>query len=261
MNIFSNISKLPASLRKNLAFICFSILVLCTLLYFRKHRTSSGLDTPGSELPRADGVESNGIGVRPAVDALRGPEPGTKIPAPDGGQKPITVPNSEYNPRLASALTNLFEMIRLQDDLNLFDYGIAALPLLPQLRSTLSSESNQIMKIAIGEVIGSLGTNAVSALPEIENAILDSSDGQEAAIRSLLMAVGRMGPAAATEIPVVTRLLSDPFEMVRSQALLTLEEIGPNNSELAEKISQCLNDPSSEVRAIAARVLTNLSVK
>jgi HEAT repeat protein len=101
--------------------------------------------------------------------------------------------------------------------------------------------------------------NIGSCLRALTEALADS----DARVRQLAaQAIGAIGPAGATAVPALVRLLDDhDDEGSRNTACIGLAGIGPAASDALPALRKALNDPSKDVRRFAQLAIDRISAK
>jgi HEAT repeat protein len=101
--------------------------------------------------------------------------------------------------------------------------------------------------------IGSFGTDAATALPQLVNGLQDSDDQVKMAAA---WAISQIGPSAnLSAVKALEQTLSDSNPRVRSLAAVALKGIGLRAVDAVPQLITALNDPIAFVRAPAADAL------
>ncbi len=107
--------------------------------------------------------------------------------------------------------------------------------------------------------IGSFGSDAASASPQLVAALSDPSPTVRAAAAAALAQVGSHNTAAA--VTALAGALSDPAPEVRDLAAVALGSMGPKAAPAVPELAHALNDPVDYVRAPAADALGAIGPK
>lgn len=125
-------------------------------------------------------------------------------------------------------------------------------PLSFYLQQTLSPASRGDALRAIG----SFGSDADSAIPQVIGALQDSDANVRGAA---VWALGQIAPKSdARTVTALSQTLSDSSPRVRSLSAVALRQIGPGASAAVPHLITLLNDPVAYVRAPAADALGSI---
>jgi hypothetical protein len=122
----------------------------------------------------------------------------------------------------------------------------------------LQTASEQERPILI-RAIGSFGSDATSASPELIAALSDPTPVVRSAAAAALAQIGPHNNQAA--VPALAKALSDPAPEVRDLAAIALGSIGSRASPAVPELARALNDPVDYVRAPAADALGSIGPK
>ena len=144
----------------------------------------------------------------------------------------------------------------------------------PALVEGLKDENINVRRYAAG-ALGQIGSNAKEAVSALVQALKDNNDGvrryEERWLRpkkedgpsrlrrSIVEALGRIGPEAKEAVPLIVRSLKDDYDPnVRVAAAEALGEIGSEATEAVSALVEALEDYDSEVGQRAAKALKKI---
>ena len=133
-------------------------------------------------------------------------------------------------------------------------------------------------RCSVAEALGLIGPDAKDAVPALVEALKDNNDGvrryEETWLhpkkedgpsrlrRSIVEALGRIGPEAKEAVPLIVRSLKDDYDPnVRVAAVEALGEIGSEATEAVPALVEALEDYDSEVGQRAAKALKKIKGK
>lgn len=117
---------------------------------------------------------------------------------------------------------------------------------------TLQTSTAVNKQIQLIRILGDLGTNAASVVPEIlARVAAPQADVRAAAAMSL----GKIRAQPAEAIPNLQKLLHDEAALVRAQAAIALGEFGPTATGATLELLEATTDPDALVRLSAMNAL------
>ena len=157
------------------------------------------------------------------------------------------------------------------------EIGPDAKDAVPALVEALKDENINVRRYAAG-ALGQIGSNAKEAVSALVQALKDNNDGvrryEETWLhpkkedgpsrlrRSIVEALGRIGPEAKEAVPLIVRSLKDDYDPnVRVAAVEALGEIGSEATEAVPALVEALEDYDSEVGQRAAKALKKIKGK
>ena len=147
----------------------------------------------------------------------------------------------------------------------------------PALVEGLKDENINVRRYAAG-ALGQIGSNAKEAVSALVQALKDNNDvvrryeetwlhpkkedGPSRLRRSIVEALGRIGPEAKEAVPLIAWSLKDDYAPnVRVAAAEALGEIGSKATEAVPALVEALEDFDSEVGQRAMEALKKIKVK
>ena len=117
----------------------------------------------------------------------------------------------------------------------------------------MSADETEVSPIAVTLAFRILGTNAVSASPQLARLAIKAPDGETVFLA--LNALYDIGPQA---LPSILVILSNANGQGRLTAMYPLASFGTNARPAIPVVIQCLDDPDEEIARGAAVVLGRL---
>lgn len=128
--------------------------------------------------------------------------------------------------------------------------GPTALPAVPALRKLLRSAKNGQLQLRVALVLGEIGPEARSALPDLIAALHNPG-----AAGGVAYALGQWGPDAWEAVSDLMFILDAADDLVRRNAARALGHIGPAAEMAIPSLTELLDDRDHSVRAHAAIAL------
>lgn len=156
-------------------------------------------------------------------------------------------PGVEAVPALTESVGDPDPEVRRLSAYALGRIGPEANTALPTLRTALE-DAEEPVRLAAAYAINGIDPADASAVP-----VLSAAAGRGDA--RAVVALGRMGPAAADSVPALNRSLRNPATLVRCKAAEALGRVGPAAKSAVPALKQALRDPDEDVRSAAAEAL------
>jgi hypothetical protein len=130
---------------------------------------------------------------------------------------------------------------------------------LPAIAKGFESEDVSVRRnlaLSVSSVVDQLSERGRRKLIQI---LIDALDDADPRVRGLsAQRIGGMGPAAASAVPALVRLLREPYEGSRNSACIGLRGIGPGAKAALPALREALNDPSQDVQRFAQRAIDSI---
>lgn len=166
----------------------------------------------------------------------------------------IGVPAEKAVPALSQLLGGPHTVVAARA---LSEYKGAALPALETLVQVLEDETMDVeARWNAARTLGKLGPAGAAAVPVLTEHLQDS----QATVREhAAEALGDIGPPAEESVEELVAVLDDPAVRVRRDAVRSLGQIGGSARGATAEIEQLLQDPEAIVREAAANTLKSLA--
>jgi hypothetical protein len=117
---------------------------------------------------------------------------------------------------------------------------------------------NPTVRMNAAQRLGEAGAKAMTAVPDLGNALKDGDANVRAAV---VEAIGKIGGNAAETVPMLTKALNDPIPKVRASAAQALGHFGAAGKPAVPALIAAFTDPDEEVSRKALEAVKRLEGK
>lgn len=145
--------------------------------------------------------------------------------------------------------------IRRKAVLVLGEIGPSARQAVPQLIKLLKDPDTEV-RLATAHCLGAIGTEASESIAAL--AATSKGDPDPFVRGNACYALGKIGPASRTAVPILIQALADTHAYVRHHSVVALGGIGPSAAPAVPALTQLLTNRAVETRIDAALSLSKI---
>lgn len=170
----------------------------------------------------AFGFDATGA-IGPLTSALSDPDPEVRAAAANSLAKTGIAPAATLQ-ALTAALNDASESVRIQAALALKSGGSLAAPAVPQLAAALKDPTLPV-RLAATQALGAIGAKSELAVPALAAILADKGEGRFM-FRTVMIALGQIGPGAKAALPVLQQIAATRPDSTAAETILLIEGRG-----------------------------------